>query len=180
MLLNADDAGRCRRHRVRAVRFAGGEDLRADEGLLAAFAMRATVERYAMAVDRGDGELFAAQFTPDGVLDAPRGHFVGRAQLATVPPMMRRLYERTHHSVVGMVPVIDGGKATAETYTYARHYYRDPAGQEFCYEMTVRYEDEFEAVDGCWLIARRLLVLVGDATLPTGRAHGVADARRQD
>lgn len=143
--------------------------------LLAALAMRATAERYAMAVDRGDAEMFAAQFTPDGVLEAPRGRFSGREQLATVPPMMRRLYERTHHGVVGLVPVIEGGRATAHTYTHARHYYRDKAGEELCYEMTVRYEDVFDAADGSWLIAHRFLVLVGDATYPTGRAHRPVD-----
>lgn len=143
--------------------------------LLAAFAMRATAERYAMAVDRGDGALFAAQFMPDGELEAPRGSFVGREQLSTVPSMMRRLYERTHHGVVGMMPVIEGDRAFAQTYTYARHYYRDRAGQEFCYEMTGRYDDVFDMADGAWLITRRVLVLVGDATYPTGRTHPVAD-----
>lgn len=144
--------------------------------LLAALAMRATAERYAMAVDRGDAEMFAAQFTPDGILEAPRGRFAGREQLATVPPMMRRLYERTHHAVVGLVPVIEGNRATAHTYTHARHYYRDKAGHELCYEMTVRYEDTFEEVDGAWRIAHRVLVLVGDATYPTGRFPRQTDA----
>jgi uncharacterized protein (TIGR02246 family) len=143
--------------------------------LLAGLAMRATAERYAMAVDRGDAEMFAAQFTPDGILEAPRGRFAGREQLANVPPMMRRLYERTHHGVVGLVPLIEGNRATAHTYTHARHYYRDKAGQELCYEMTVRYEDVFDAADGAWLIAHRVLVLVGDATYPTGRASRQGD-----
>lgn len=154
--------------------------MQAQSDLLAAFAMRATAERYAMAVDRGDSELFSAQFILDGVLEAPRGRFVGREQLAEIPPMMRRLYERTHHGVVGMVPVIDGDRADAHTYTYARHYYRDRAGQELCYEMTVRYEDEFQSEGGLWLLARRVLVLVGDATYPTGRAHKATLAARKD
>lgn len=148
------------------------------DDLMAAFAMRATAERYAMAVDRGDGGLIAAQFTIDGVLEAPRGRFVGRDQLAGVASMMRRLYERTHHGVVGMVPVIEGAKAQAQTYTYARHFYRDPADREYCYEMTVRYEDDFALVDGCWLIARRVLVVVGDATYPTGRVHAAASTEQ--
>lgn len=155
--------------------------MQAQSDLLAAFAMRATAERYAMAVDRGDSELFSAQFIHDGVLEAPRGRFVGREQLAQVPPMMRRLYERTLHGVVGMVPVIiDCDRASAQTYTLARHYYRDRAGQEFCYEMTVRYEDEFQSEGGLWLLARRVLVLVGDATYPTGRAHKAMPAAGKD
>ncbi|WP_293861006.1 nuclear transport factor 2 family protein [uncultured Alsobacter sp.] len=146
------------------------------EELLATWSMRATAERYAMAVDRGDADMFAAQFTPGGILEAPRGRFSGREQLASVPPMMRRLYERTHHAVVGLVPVVEGSRATAHTYTHARHYYRDKAGQDLCYEMTIRYEDIFEDVEGAWLIAHRVLVLVGDATYPTGRSHRPADA----
>lgn len=139
------------------------------EQLLDAFAMRVTADRYAIAVDRHDAAMFTAQFTPDGVLEAPRGRFEGHDQLATVPPMMKDLYLRTHHGVVGMVPVIDGERASAETYTLARHYYRDRSGVEQCYEMTVRYEDIFRKVAGEWLIESRKLVLVGDATYPTGR-----------
>lgn len=141
----------------------------ADAELLDAFALRQVAERYAMAVDRGDAALFAAQFTADGVLEAPRGCFVGREQLAGVPPMMRGLYDRTHHGVAGMVPVIDGDAATAETYCYARHYYRDAAGIEQCYEMTVRYDDRFRREDGAWRLAQRILVLVGDMAWPTGK-----------
>ena len=136
--------------------------------LFATCEMRALAERYAMAVDRGDGALFAAQFTEDGVLEAPRGRFVGRAAIATVPPMMAKRYDRTHHAVVGLVPVFDGDMATAQTYTLARHYYRDGSGAELCYEMTVRYDDRFTRVDGRWLLSRRVLVLVGDATFRTG------------
>lgn len=148
--------------------------------LLAAFALRMVADRYAMAVDRGDGALFAAQFTPDGVLEAPRGRFVGHDELATVPAMMKRFYDRTHHGVVAMVPEFDGDEAAAETYTYARHYYRDDAGAEHCYEMTVRYEDAFRKVDDAWLLARRNLVLVGDATCRTGRQHRADDPARRE
>lgn len=147
------------------------------EQLLNAFALRLTAERYAMAVDRHDAAMFAAQFTPDGVLEAPRGRFAGRDELAKVPPMMKALYDRTHHAVVGMVPVIDGDGATAETYTLARHFYRDDAGVEHCYEMTVRYEDTFRRIDGAWLIESRRLVLVGEAAFPTGRGPRAAKTR---
>jgi len=138
--------------------------------LLDLVALRLVAESYAMAVDRGDGALFAAQFTPEGVLEAPRGRFKGAEALSGVPAMMKRLYDRTHHAVVGLVPVFDGDQAEAETYTLARHFYRpDPGGPEFCYEMTVRYEDRFRRTDAGWRLARRRLVLVGDMTMPTGK-----------
>lgn len=137
--------------------------------LLDALALRLVAERYASAVDGGDGEMFAAQFTADGILEAPRGRFVGRAQLAGVPAMMRRLYARTHHGIVGMAPVFEREAARAETRCYARHYFRDDAGVEQCYEMTVRYDDVFARREGAWLLSRRVLTLIGDATFPTGR-----------
>ncbi|MEO3388814.1 nuclear transport factor 2 family protein [Mesorhizobium sp. CAU 1741] len=142
------------------------------EHLLDLVAIRLTAERYALAVDTHDADAFAAQFTGDGVLEAPRGRFEGRAQLAGVPPMMKALYERTHHGVVAVVPVIDNMRARAQTYTLARHYYRDSGGVEQCYEMTVRYEDMFCKIAGEWLIANRKLVVVGDATYPTGSRRG--------
>ncbi|MDI6028526.1 nuclear transport factor 2 family protein [Corticibacterium sp. UT-5YL-CI-8] len=136
------------------------------EEVISALELRALADRYAMAVDRGDGTLFAAQFTEDGVLNAPRGRFVGREQLATVPPMMVARYERTYHAVVGQVPVFGHDKADAQTYTFARHYYRS-GGEEFCYEMTVRYEDQFQRSGGRWLLSCRSLILVGETVFKT-------------
>lgn len=142
------------------------------EEMLAIVELRTVAERYAFAVDRGDGPVFAAQFTEDGELEAPRGRFVGRESLATVPSMMRRLYDRTHHGVVGQCVHIAGDEATGETYAHARHYFRDSAGVEYCYEMTVRYDDAFSLTGGRWLLARRKLVLIGDARYPTGGRPG--------
>ena len=139
--------------------------------LLAALGLRLLADRYAMAVDRGDGAMFADQFVADGVLIAPRGRFEGREALSTVPPMMKRLYDRTHHAVVGQVPTFHDGGAQAQTYTLARHFYRRADGIEYCYEMTVRYEDAFRLTAEGWKIERRELVLVGEMTWPTGRLH---------
>lgn len=149
------------------------------EDLLAAFEIRLVAERYAMAVDRGDGQLFADQFTPDGELSAPRGHFKGRDQLMTVPAMMQDLYDRTHHGVTGMVPEFSGKDASAQTYTYARHYYRAADNLEYCYEMTVRYDDHFRRIDEGWRLSSRKLVLIGDTTIRTGRLHASVQGGRQ-
>ncbi|HWU64973.1 MAG TPA: nuclear transport factor 2 family protein [Ensifer sp.] len=149
------------------------------EDLLAAFELRLVADRYAMAVDRGDGNLFADQFTPDGELSAPRGHFKGRDQLMTVPIMMKGLYDRTHHGVTGMVPEFSGEEASAETYTYARHYYRAADDAEYCYEMTVRYDDLFTRTDAGWKLSRRKLVLIGDTTIRTGRLHASVQGGRR-
>jgi SnoaL-like domain len=147
--------------------------------LAVGFELRAVAERYAMAVDRGDGEMFAAQFTENGILEAPRGRYEGRPALATVPPMMTSLYDRTFHAVVGQVPVFHGEIVEAQTYTLARHYYRDSSGAEFCYEMTVRYEDRFEREDGRWLLASRVLTLIGEAVFEHDRKPRDTNSKRR-
>ena len=130
--------------------------------LLDALATRRLAERYAVAVDRGDGALFADQFAADGVLEAPRGRFEGRDALAGVPPMMRGLYRRTWHGVLGQAVDFAGDAGDGETYAIARHFYDDRDGRPACYEMTIRYEDRFVRRDGAWLIAHRRLLV--DAT----------------
>lgn len=122
-------------------------------------ALRQVAERYAVAVDRNDAALFAAQFTEDGALIALRGEFVGREALAGVPPMVKGRYRRTFHAVLNQVLDIVGDTAEGETYCIARHWYDDPVGRTACYEMTIRYQDRFRRVGGAWLIARRELVV---------------------
>ena len=127
--------------------------------LLDALATRRLAERYAVAVDRGDGALFAAQFTADGVLEAPRGSFAGREALSGVPPMMRGLYRRTWHGVLGQAVDFAGDGGEGETCCIARHFYDDRDGRPACYEMTIRYADRFVRRDGLWLIAHRRLIV---------------------
>jgi uncharacterized protein (TIGR02246 family) len=52
-----------------------------------ALAIRALCERYAQAVDAGDGAAFAGVFTPDGHLasDYYGGHYNGREEQARIP-----------------------------------------------------------------------------------------------
>lgn len=127
--------------------------------LLTHLALRQTAEAYAVAVDRHDTDLFAAQFTEDGVLIAPRGRFEGHGELRKVPPMMAELYDATFHGVLSVFAEIDGKAAKAETRCIARHFYRDSAGQHRCYEMTIRYQDDFALRGGRWLFARRALLV---------------------
>ena len=131
-------------------------------------AIRTLCDRYAVAVDRGDAALFAAQFAPDGVLVAPRGRFEGREALAGVPPMMRGLYLKTFHAVLTHAVEIGGDRASGETYCIARHLYRDREGVLTCYEMTIRYQDAFARIDGAWLIASRELVVDFTHRYPVG------------
>lgn len=140
--------------------------------LLAGLETRLLVERYAGAVDRCDGPAFAALFTQDGVLEAPRGSFVGHEALSGVPAMMKKLYRRTWHGISGQVLDFDGDVAQGETYCLARHFYEAADGEPHCYEMTIRYADRFERVDGHWLIGRRALLLDAGHRFPLAKSQG--------
>jgi hypothetical protein len=129
------------------------------EELATAAALRRAAEHYAYACDRRDPDLFAAQFTEDGVLVAPRGTFVGHAQLRTVTDMLAENYLKTFHAVISQLPDIGRGEARAETYSIARHLYRASDGQLTCYEMTIRYQDEYRLEASAWLFSRRELIV---------------------
>lgn len=142
------------------------------EEFLAGLAMRRTAENYALAVDRGDGAAFAAQFIEDGVLVAPLGRFEGREALSTIPGKVAARYARTFHAVFNLVPVINGDTAQAETYGIARHFLRDSSGRALCYEMTLRYADTFTRTSGGgWLLAERRLLLDATQTFPVESRH---------
>jgi len=142
-----------------------------EEELLATLAMRRTAENYAFAVDQVDGERFAAQFIKDGVLVAPLGNIVGRKALSEVPRRVAERYARTWHAVFNLVPVIKGDTARAETYGIARHFMRDSSGRPLCYEMTIRYADQFVRTDGGWLLAERKLQLDATHTFSVESRH---------
>lgn len=132
--------------------------------LLMDVALRRLSERYAYAVDIGDGDMLAALFTPDGVVDAPRGRFEGIEQLRGIPAMVAKRYLKTFHAVLNQVLEPVEGGAEGETYCIARHYFRDPAGRYLCYEMTIRYQDRFARTADGWRLSRRELVIVGTHT----------------
>lgn len=129
------------------------------DDLMTGLAIRRLADRYALAVDTGDGELFAAQFTTDGILEAPRGRFAGRRALSGVPQMLRERYSRTFHAVLNQVPEIIDDEASAQTYSIARHFFHEGAGQRHCTEMTIRYLDRFQLTADGWLFSRRELVV---------------------
>lgn len=140
-------------------------DQRRDE-LLAGLELRRVAERYAFAVDRGDGALFAAQFVSDGVLESPRGRFAGWDELATVPVVSKQRYLATFHAVLNQLAEVARETASAETYCIARHFLRDADGRCNCHEMTIRYQDQFRRSNGTWLLARRKLVVDAFWTFP--------------
>ena len=121
------------------------------------WAIRKLACQYAEAVDGGDGAALAALFTEDGALESPRGRLTGSAALAGVPAGVRERYRKTFHAVLNQVATVDGDRATAMTYGIARHLLDAPAGNSFCYEMTIRYADTLVRSPAGWRFQQRVL-----------------------
>jgi ketosteroid isomerase-like protein len=129
---------------------------------------------YADAIDRGDGERLARIFTEDGVVESPRGPIVGRAQLAALPADVQQRYRKTFHAVHNQLAEVDGDLAQAVTYCQASHVLHAPGGNHICYEMAIRYADNFVRIPSGWQFLRRKLhvdwsrlfqVTIGEQTL---------------
>jgi uncharacterized protein (TIGR02246 family) len=123
-------------------------------------AIRALVERYAQAVDTGDGAAFARVFTPDGHLGYQDGsavtHFHGREELAAIPVVPTDDTPRTMHFIGNHIADVDGDTATAVTYCQAHHLHADRSNLV----MMIRYHDRLtRGTDGTWLIADRHVTL---------------------
>ncbi|MBZ6079077.1 nuclear transport factor 2 family protein [Microvirga puerhi] len=144
------------------------------EELLLGVALRGVAERYALAADIGDGDLFAAQFTQDGVLESPRGLFKGHASLVTVPNLLRERYAETFHAVHNQVVHPAGEGTRAITYCIARHFWRGEVDDLLCYEMTIRYLDQFAREMGQWRLSQRKLIVLGTRTFPMEAAASFA------
>lgn len=129
-------------------------------------ALRRLAERYAIAVDSVQGDEFAQVFVPDGVLESPTGTFVGRAALSDIPRQVRGRYTKTFHAVLNQLASIRGDEAEAQTYCIARHLFEPRPGETLCYEMTIRYQDQFCRLQGDWYFTRRRLIVDWMQTLP--------------
>ena len=124
-----------------------------------AFAIRRLCERYAQAVDAGDGAEFVKVFTPDGHLVAYQGpditHFNGRSELAQIPAQVKELAPTSMHFIGNHIAQISGESATGVTYCMAHHLQGDRSNLL----MMVRYLDRYECGSGEWLIADRQVIV---------------------
>jgi uncharacterized protein (TIGR02246 family) len=139
-------------------------------------ALRALVERYARAVDDGDGPSLASVFTPDGHLVVYDGatsqpipgsrEFKGRDQLAQIPDATKALAPTTMHFIGNHVVDFDGDTARGVTYCTANHLLADGSNLA----LMIRYLDEYSRADGEWLIADRRVVVEWTETRQTDPA----------
>lgn len=118
--------------------------------------------RYAVALDRGDADAWAALFADD-IAFASGGTVRGQSDVLAIPGDQLARYERTLHAVTTQVIVRDGDRAAGTVYCIAHHLYRDTHQRgRFPFDLThaflIRYEDEYARIGGRWLFTRREVV----------------------
>lgn len=135
------------------------------------------VERYAQAVDRGDGAAVAELFAEDGVLatwmdpndPSTSSERVGRDAIATALDSLKR-YVATHHTISSHSSVVDGAHATGETLCTAHHLEETGKGRHDRV-LYIRYVDTFVRASGPWLFSRREVHVQWSSTLPVDNSQ---------
>jgi SnoaL-like domain len=126
-------------------------------------AIRELFDAYAHCADRRDAEgqksLFAENthfvVYMNGQGTEPTQVLDGRAALTPVFDALNN-YQATMHFNGQSTVVIDGDRATGESYCIAHHLFTD-GGKRKLMIAYLRYQDTFAKIDGTWLFAERNL-----------------------
>jgi hypothetical protein len=137
-------------------------------------AIRELFDAYAHCADRRDAEGQQALFTVDtrfvvhmdGAGTEPSYVLHGREALTPVFADLNR-YEVTTHFNGQSTVVLDGDRATGESYTIAHHVFTED-GVRTIMIASLRYLDSFVKLDGGWFFAERILILDWSETRPLG------------
>jgi hypothetical protein len=136
-------------------------------------AIRELFDAYAHCADRRDADGQKALFTADTrfavFMDGPgtqvSQELRGREALTPVFEDLNR-YEATQHFNGQSTIVLDGDRATGESYCIAHHLYTEE-GTRMLMVAWLRYLDTFVKLDGAWLFAERQLVVDWTETRPS-------------
>jgi hypothetical protein len=136
-------------------------------------AIRELFDAYAHCADRRDANGQKALFTTDtrfavymsGPGTEPTYVLDGREALTPVFEDLNQ-YEATTHFNGQQTVVVDGDRATGESYTIAHHLFTRN-GQRQIMIASLRYDDMFVKVGGAWLFAERNLILDWSETRPS-------------
>jgi SnoaL-like domain len=128
-------------------------------------AIRELFDAYAHCADRRDAEGQKALFTADtrfavfmsGEGTEPTYVLHGREALTPVFNDLKQ-YEVTTHFNGQSTVVIDGDRATGESYTIAHHLFTADGVRKIMI-ASLRYLDTFVKIDGVWYFAERNLIL---------------------
>ena len=137
-------------------------------------AIRELVDAYAHCADRRDAAGQMALFTEDTHFvvfmdhfsDVPTMDLHGRGSLAPVFENLNS-YAVTMHFNGQSTVVLDGDRATGESYCLAHHLSIAEDGQRTMMIASIRYLDEFVRQGGRWLFAERRLMVNWTETRPS-------------
>jgi hypothetical protein len=137
-------------------------------------AIRELFDAYAHCADTRDAEGQKALFTEDtrfsvymdGPGTQPSSVLEGREALSPVFDDLNR-YEATMHFNGQSTVILDGERATGDSYTIAHHVYTE-GGTRMMMVAWLRYLDTFVKVDQTWQIAERQIILTWSETRPLG------------
>jgi SnoaL-like domain len=135
-------------------------------------AIRELVDAYAHCADRRDAKGQMSLFTKDThfvvFMDArsekPSMEFNRREDLASIFDELNK-YETTTHFMGQSTVVLDGDRATGETYCIA-HHVSASEGKRTLFIASLRYYDVFVKFEGRWFFAERKLIVDWTDTRP--------------
>jgi SnoaL-like domain len=136
-------------------------------------AIRELIDAYAHCADRRDAKGQMALFTGDtrflvfmdATAAAPTQELHGRESLAPVFDDLNQ-YAATMHFNGQSTILLDGDRATGESYCLAHHLKVGQDGQRTMMIASIRYLDELVRQDGQWLFAERRLMVNWTETRP--------------
>jgi hypothetical protein len=138
-------------------------------------ALRWLSAEYAAAVDRRDGQRFAALFVPEGALvvpDYPHGLAPvvvrsGRRVLERIPDGLRN-YRRTFHQTSDHRYTVDGDRASGDVRCVAHHVsgHADKSAVGTDTVWYLHYQDEYARTEAGWRFLRREIHLQFVEELP--------------
>ena len=126
--------------------------------LLDEAALRRTAELYAQGADRRDKVTWAAITTEDCVIEAPGILLRGQREIVAALDIMAQLYVATQHRVHNQTVIIDGERASGETYSTADHLGVGAGGRTLL-SWAIRYQDRWRREEGQWRFEHRFLIL---------------------
>ena len=145
--------------------------------------IRSLVDRYAMAMDSGDLDVFPQLFVPDGALvvrapnrEKPLAIFTGPGSdgVGMIATLLGELYRATLHHITTHTATVDGDRATGVTYCLAYHMCDDEQGERL-ETIGVRYDEEFVRTPDGWRMGTREATRLWSQITPTPRTPLVID-----
>jgi hypothetical protein len=120
--------------------------------------------RYAQAVDRRDWPLLASLLTVDARMAGPGFSFDNRAAIVAGMAVLDK-YITTQHHIHNQLALVDGVRASVETYCVACHVY-ERSGSMRKLDWGLRYHDQCVLDEGTWRFSERKLIVDWTQDLP--------------